>query len=79
MSCPFPSLLGSKLTFLFFQEIEEACKRIMKEGGAVADQAGEVVAVPLYSTLPPAMQQKIFDQAPAPRRPGGPPGRKVCY
>ncbi len=33
--------------------------------------------LPLYSTLPPQQQQKIFEPAPAPRTLGGPPGRKV--
>merc|ERR1719169_180365 len=33
--------------------------------------------LPLYSTLPPAAQQRIFEAAPGPRKPGGPPGRKV--
>jgi len=34
-------------------------------------------ALPLYSTLPPKQQQRIFDPAPPPRKLGGPPGRKV--
>jgi pre-mRNA-splicing factor ATP-dependent RNA helicase DHX15/PRP43 len=42
----------------------------------MGDDVAEMVAIPLYSTLPPAAQQKIFDPAPAPRTPGGPPGRK---
>lgn len=42
----------------------------------MGDEVAEMVAIPLYSTLPPAAQQKIFDPAPAPRTPGGPPGRK---
>lgn len=33
--------------------------------------------LPLYSSLPPRAQQRIFEAAPAPARPGGPPGRKV--
>jgi hypothetical protein len=33
-----------------------------------------VVCVPLYSALPPAEQQKVFDPAPEPRVKGGPPG-----
>ena len=33
--------------------------------------------LPLYSTLPPQQQQRIFDAAPAPARPGGPAGRKI--
>jgi len=32
---------------------------------------------PLYSTLPPQQQQRIFDQAPPALRAGGPPGRKI--
>lgn len=32
---------------------------------------------PLYSSLPPAAQQKIFREAPGPKFPGGPVGRKV--
>jgi len=38
---------------------------------------GEALVVPLYSTLPPAMQQKIFDKAPPARANGGPAGRKI--
>src|SRR5690242_1690654 len=34
-------------------------------------------AIPLYSSLPPAQQQKIFDPAPPAKYPGGPAGRKV--
>ena len=33
--------------------------------------------MPLYSSLPPAQQQKIFEPAPGPRYEGAPPGRKV--
>jgi pre-mRNA-splicing factor ATP-dependent RNA helicase DHX15/PRP43 len=32
---------------------------------------------PLYSTLPPRQQQDIFKDAPPPRKPGGPAGRKI--
>lgn len=32
---------------------------------------------PLYSSLPPQAQQKIFREAPGPKFPGGPMGRKV--
>jgi pre-mRNA-splicing factor ATP-dependent RNA helicase DHX15/PRP43 len=39
--------------------------------------AGPVKAYPLYGSLPPAQQQRIFDKAPAPRKPGGRPGRKI--
>ena len=33
--------------------------------------------MPLYSTLPPQQQQKIFDTAPPATKPGGLPGRKI--
>ncbi len=38
--------------------------------------AAELKCLPLYSTLPPNMQQRILEPAPAPRVPGGAPGRK---
>ena len=40
-------------------------------------QVGPLKVLPLYSTLPPQQQQRIFDAAPAPARPGGPAGRKI--
>ncbi|CAN4112713.1 unnamed protein product [Withania somnifera] len=58
-------------------EIEDACRKIIKEIGNMGDQVGPIKAVPLYSTLPPAMQQKIFEPAPPPLVEGGPPGRKI--
>lgn len=36
-----------------------------------------MVVLPLYSTLPMDRQRLIFEPSPPPRRPGGPPGRKV--
>ena len=70
---------GDILVFLTGEEeIEDACRRIQREAAnAAAPDVGEIVAVPLYSTLPPQMQQKIFDPAPGPKYPGGTPGRKV--
>jgi pre-mRNA-splicing factor ATP-dependent RNA helicase DHX15/PRP43 len=69
---------GDILVFLTGEEeIEDACKKITKEIQNLGDQVGPVKAVPLYSTLPPAMQQKIFESAPPPLKEGGPPGRKV--
>ncbi|KAE9392665.1 hypothetical protein BT96DRAFT_1023443 [Gymnopus androsaceus JB14] len=38
---------------------------------------GPLVCIPLYSSLPPQQQQHIFDAAPKPTTPDGPPGRKV--
>ena len=37
---------------------------------------GEALVIPLYSTLPPHMQKKIFDPAPRPNS-RGIPGRKI--
>ncbi|KFK35415.1 hypothetical protein AALP_AA5G281500 [Arabis alpina] len=69
---------GDILVFLTGEEeIEDACRKINKEVGNLGDQVGPVKVVPLYSTLPPAMQQKIFDPAPEPVTEGGPPGRKI--
>ncbi|MQM14405.1 hypothetical protein Taro_047334 [Colocasia esculenta] len=70
--------LGDILVFLTGEEeIEDACRKITKEVNNLGDQVGPVKVVPLYSTLPPAMQQKIFDPAPSPSKDGGPPGRKI--
>eukprot|EP00898_Chlorokybus_atmophyticus_P003156 jgi/Chlat1/3841/Chrsp26S04064 len=69
---------GDILLFLTGEEeIEDACKKISREVHNLGDSVGEVKVVPLYSTLPPAMQQKIFDAAPPARPGGGPAGRKV--
>ncbi|XP_017190110.3 probable pre-mRNA-splicing factor ATP-dependent RNA helicase DEAH2 isoform X2 [Malus domestica] len=69
---------GDILVFLTGEEeIEDACRKINKENGNLGDQVGPVKVVPLYSTLPPAMQQKIFDPAPPPVKEGGIPGRKI--
>ena len=43
----------------------------------MGDQVGPIKVYPLYSTLPPQQQQKIFDPAPPAGRPGGPAGRKI--
>merc|ERR1719353_2884624 len=56
---------GDVLLFLTGEEeIETACRQLRKET-ARYPESGELNAVPLYSTLPPAMQQKIFEPAPA--------------
>ena len=70
---------GDVLLFLTGeQEIEEACQRIRDEAAASpSEKAGDLVVYPLYSSLPPHRQQQVFRKAPGPRRPGGPPGRKV--
>eukprot|EP00002_Diphylleia_rotans_P005867 TRINITY_DN1507_c0_g1_i11.p1 TRINITY_DN1507_c0_g1~~TRINITY_DN1507_c0_g1_i11.p1 ORF type:complete len:713 (+),score=145.57 TRINITY_DN1507_c0_g1_i11:50-2188(+) len=68
---------GDILVFLTGEEeIEETCKRLTREINAMGPEIPELRCVPLYSALPPAQQQKIFDPAPGPRYPGGPSGRK---
>jgi len=68
---------GDILLFLTGQEeIEEACKRIKREIDNLGPEIGELKCIPLYSSLPPNLQQRIFDPAP-PRRPNGAIGRKV--
>lgn len=56
------------------QEIEEACKKIENEAKSRHD-LGELDCIPLYSTLPPAQQQKIF--GPRPPTKEGKVGRKI--
>ena len=72
-----PFIPGDILLFLTGQEeIEEACKRIKREIDNLGPEIGELKCIPLYSSLPPNLQQRIFDPAP-PRRPNGAIGRKV--
>jgi pre-mRNA-splicing factor ATP-dependent RNA helicase DHX15/PRP43 len=73
---------GDILLFLTGEEeIEDACRKIKIEADDLISQdpdtVGPLSCVPLYSSLPPQQQQRIFDPAPSPRVPGGPPGRKV--
>ncbi|KAI8374373.1 P-loop containing nucleoside triphosphate hydrolase protein [Radiomyces spectabilis] len=71
---------GDILVFLTGEEeIEQACRKIKAEGDELirSQDAGPLKVVPLYSTLPPSAQQRIFDPAPPARKPGGTPGRKV--
>ncbi|OMH84727.1 putative pre-mRNA-splicing factor ATP-dependent RNA helicase [Zancudomyces culisetae] len=70
---------GDILVFLTGEEeIEDACRKLQLQGDRLMQQnCGPLRAIPLYSSLPPNMQRKIFDPAPEPIKPGGPPGRKV--
>ncbi|OCH87752.1 pre-mRNA-splicing factor ATP-dependent RNA helicase PRP43 [Obba rivulosa] len=73
---------GDILLFLTGEEeIEDACRKIKLEADDLMNQdpesVGPLVCIPLYSSLPPQQQQRIFDPAPPPRVPEGPPGRKV--
>ncbi|KAF7322898.1 p-loop containing nucleoside triphosphate hydrolase protein [Mycena chlorophos] len=72
---------GDILLFLTGEEeIEDACRKIKLEADNLINQdpdaVGPLTCIPLYSSLPPQQQQRIFDPAP-PARAGGPPGRKV--
>ncbi|MCJ1413459.1 DEAH-box ATP-dependent RNA helicase prp43, partial [Ptychographa xylographoides] len=70
---------GDILLFLTGEEeIEDACRKISLEVDEMIREAdaGPLKVYPLYGTLPPAMQQRIFDPAPPPRKTGGRPGRK---
>ena len=69
---------GDILVFLTGeQEIEQACEEIRCGAQDMGKDSPELVVYPLYSSLPPAQQKKIFSAAPGPRVVGGPPGRKV--
>ena len=70
---------GDILLFLTGEEeIEDASRRISLEVDEMIRESdvGPMVVYPLYGTLPPAQQQRIFDKAPGPLRKGGRPGRK---
>eukprot|EP00755_Sulcionema_specki_P010927 Sspe_Gene.711::Locus_244_Transcript_1_1_Confidence_1.000_Length_2262::g.711::m.711/K12820/DHX15, PRP43; pre-mRNA-splicing factor ATP-dependent RNA helicase DHX15/PRP43 len=59
--------VGDILLFLTGEEeIETACQRITGECQQAKAQGkcGEIRCIPLYSTLPPQQQQKIFEPAP---------------
>ena len=73
---------GDILLFLAGEEeIEDACRKIKLEADDLVNQdpetVGPLVCIPLYSSLPPQQQQRIFEPAPSARVPNGPPGRKV--
>ncbi|XP_071827484.1 putative pre-mRNA-splicing factor ATP-dependent RNA helicase PRP1 [Apostichopus japonicus] len=68
---------GDILLFLTGQEeIEEACKRLKREMSNLGPEIGELKCIPLYSTLPPQLQQRIFEPPP-PKNAQGAIGRKV--
>ncbi|KAE8996880.1 putative pre-mRNA-splicing factor ATP-dependent RNA helicase [Phytophthora rubi] len=70
---------GDVLLFLTGQEeIENACRQIRAEAdGLDSSKYGPLDVYPLYSSLTPQQQQLIFKDAPKPRFPGGPKGRKI--
>lgn len=70
---------GDILLFLTGEEeIEDATRKINLEVDEMIREsnAGPMKVYPLYGTLPPAQQQRIFEPAPPPREKGGRPGRK---
>lgn len=70
---------GDILLFLTGEEeIEDACRKISLEADEMIREAdaGTLKVYPLYGTLPPAQQQRIFEPAPPPRGPNKRPGRK---
>ena len=70
---------GDILLFLTGEEeIEDACRKISLESDEMIREAdaGPMKVYPLYGTLPPAQQQRIFEPAPPAARKGGRPGRK---
>ncbi|KIK64273.1 hypothetical protein GYMLUDRAFT_437693 [Collybiopsis luxurians FD-317 M1] len=73
---------GDILLFLTGEEeIEDACRKIKLEADDLINtdpsSVGPLMCVPLYSSLPPQQQQRIFDAAPKATQEGYPPGRKV--
>lgn len=69
---------GDVLVFLTGEEeIEDVCRKLRAEAEQCGPEVGPLVVYPLYSSLPPAKQNEIFNDAPDPITPGGPPGRKV--
>jgi pre-mRNA-splicing factor ATP-dependent RNA helicase DHX15/PRP43 len=70
---------GDILLFLTGEEeIEDACRRINIDVNEMIQDAdaGPMKVYPLYGTLPPQQQQRIFEPAPPPRTKDGRPGRK---
>ena len=70
---------GDILLFLTGEEeIEDVCRKINLETDEMIREAdaGPLKTLPLYGTLPPHQQQKIFEPAPKARKPDGRPGRK---
>ncbi|KAI5070573.1 hypothetical protein GOP47_0014916 [Adiantum capillus-veneris] len=69
---------GDILLFLTGEEeIEVACRKITSEIKNLENHVGPVKVVPLYSSLPSAMQARIFEAAPLPTQTEDPPGRKI--
>ena len=62
---------GDILLFLTGEEeIELSCRQIKKEVDKLGDECGKMSVIPLYSSLPPAQQERIFESAPPENRKG---------
>lgn len=79
----FKSLIYSSICFINCnkfvfppKEIDEACQRLNEKMEKEGSKIGEMNCIPLYSTLSPVLQQRIFERPP-PDRPNGAIGRKV--
>ncbi len=73
---------GDILVFLTgAKEIEDACREINREAEAMRlrnpKNIGLLNCIPLYASLSADDQDKVFEPAPPPKFPGGPPSRKV--
>ncbi|KAI3380849.1 hypothetical protein SNEBB_002371 [Seison nebaliae] len=67
---------GDILLFLTGQEeIDESCKRLENEVLNMGERVGELKCIPLYASLPPQQQQRIFEDSP-PNRENGAISRK---
>ncbi|CEF65027.1 ATP-dependent RNA helicase DHX8 [Strongyloides ratti] len=67
---------GDILVFLTGQdEIDEACRKIEEEVKSMGNLVGPISCIPLYSTLPPDQQRRIFSKPP--KGTNGKIGRKV--
>ena len=70
---------GDILLFLTGEEeIEDACRKINLEVDEMIEETdvGPLKVYPLYGTLPPQQQQRIFEPAPSARKSGGRASRK---
>ncbi|EZG83925.1 putative pre-mRNA splicing factor ATP-dependent RNA helicase, partial [Gregarina niphandrodes] len=68
---------GDILLFLTGEEeIDQMKKALDRDSSRMWSTRGELRSIPLYSSLPPAQQQRIFEPAPTSERPGQPEGRK---
>jgi pre-mRNA-splicing factor ATP-dependent RNA helicase DHX15/PRP43 len=73
---------GDILLFLTGEEeIEDVCRKIKLEAddfiNSDPESVGPLACIPLYSSLSPQQQQRIFDPPPKGSSPDSPPGRKV--